>query len=87
MLRQSGFATLPRAAPLPQLPDDVLYVIWSARWRGCGYESAAVHIQSVVRGVIARARGDPWDLPELRSVSEASSSSEDEVEVEIEEID
>jgi hypothetical protein len=43
------------------LPDDLLRMIWAKVWQ----QDAACVIQRAVRAAIARADGDPWDLPPL----------------------
>ena len=66
-------------AKVPQLPDDVLRALWQRVWRveaaervQCAVRAwmqrrarAACVIQRAVRVCIARAAGDPWDMPGL----------------------
>ena len=49
------------SASVAELPDAVLRMIWSIRWRA----DAAEVIQRAVRRSIRRADGLPWDLPSL----------------------
>ena len=51
---------------VPELPQDVHRAIWQLRWRA----DAACVLQRAVRAKIARARGDPWDLPPLMDPEE-----------------
>jgi hypothetical protein len=50
--------------PVPVLPEDTLRMIWGNVW----VSHAACIIQHAVRAAIARAAGDPWDLPGLSPV-------------------
>jgi hypothetical protein len=50
--------------PVPVLPEDALKIIWGNVW----VSQAACIIQHAVRAAIARAAGDPWDLPGLSPV-------------------
>ena len=52
------------ATTVPALPDDLLRMIWAKVWQ----LDAACVIQRAVRAAIARADGDPWDLPQLVDV-------------------
>lgn len=50
------------ASKVPELPDELLRLIWAKHWQR---EHGACQIQRAVRATIARAQGDPWDLPAL----------------------
>jgi hypothetical protein len=54
----------PPDIPVPVLPDDALRMIWGI----VRVSQAACIIQHAVRAAIARAAGDPWDLPGLSPV-------------------
>jgi hypothetical protein len=51
---------------MPALPRDCLRMIWARVWR----MEAARTIQRAVRRAIARAGGNPWDLPGLVDMNE-----------------
>ena len=60
-VNEAAAHSAPASALVGELPDAMLRMIWSIRWRA----DAAEVIQRAVRRSIRRADGLPWDLPSL----------------------